>query len=169
VDDDVVMIRIGVANVLGHGALFLRGLSVFFAEVPIKGEFMAEPGDQFAEIEFAFHAERAVIERRSDQTNLTIMAKTVIVHFGFLEFEMEVEAESLRVIENDLPLIELRTVIMKLVGFGAEGPDVVTISADVIGEKREGVAAFAREIIERTDQTLAFAVLPCGIIDLPIL
>ncbi|MEO8425849.1 MAG: hypothetical protein ABI651_01930 [Verrucomicrobiota bacterium] len=50
-----------------------------------------------------------------------------------------------------------------------ERPHVVAVDTRVVGKERQGVHAFAREIVQRADERLAFAVLPGGIICLPIL
>ena len=82
---------------------------------------------------------------------------------------MKVEAERGGVVEDDAPLVELRAVVVEFVFALREGPDVVTITARVVGEEGEGIDAFAREVVQRPDESFAFAVFPSGIARLPVL
>ena len=61
-------------------------------------------------------------------------------------------------VENDRPLIKLAAVVMQFVIAMNEGPNIVAISAGVVGQKRERIAALPGQIVDRADQTFAFAV-----------
>ena len=61
----------------------------------------------------------------------------VVVDLVLLQLEMKVDAVLLRMIEDDLPLVELlEHVIVKLVVTGGKGPHVIAIAAGVVGKER---------------------------------
>ena len=92
----------------------------------------------------------------------------IVVDLRFLQFEVEIEPALLGVIENHSPLVELGTVVVEFVGRFDERPDVVAVAADIVSQKREGVAPFARQVIESADQSFAAAILPGGIARTPV-
>ncbi len=168
VEDDEVVVGIGGAEVGGHVADFVGGLGVFFADVPVEGEGVAEAGDHFAAVEFAFGAEGTTVEGGGDGAGFTLLAGSVVVHFVFLEFEVEVEAAGGGVVEDDAPLVELGAVVVEFVIAFDERPDVVAIAAGVVGEEGEGVDAFGGEVVEGADDAAAFAVTPLRIALAPV-
>src|SRR5690606_7481773 len=97
-----------------------------------------------------------------------VMAAAVVIDLLLLTLEVEVEPGRLRVIENDLPLIELRAVVMELRVARDEWPDVVAIAPRVVGQEGERVEALRREVVERADEALSLAALPCGVAGPPI-
>ena len=64
VDDDQMMVGIGVVDVLGHGPLLFGRLRVLLAQVPVQRELVAEAGDQLAAIQLPFDAQVAAVQRR---------------------------------------------------------------------------------------------------------
>lgn len=62
VNDDVMVVRVHTANVVGHGELLLGALRVFFSDVPIEGEVVSEASDEFATVELALDAEFTTIK-----------------------------------------------------------------------------------------------------------
>src|SRR5687767_3835450 len=135
VQDGEMIVRIVIANEASHGAMFGGGLGVFLAEIPIEREEIAEARDHFAEIKFSFAAESPAIESGGDGLSFAFGTEAGIVHFGFLELEMEIESALLGVIENDLPLVELGDVVVQFLFARDEGPDVVAITTGVVGEE----------------------------------
>ena len=72
-------------------------------------------------------------------------------------------------IEDDLPLVELRHVIVKLVVAGGKRPDVVAVAAGVVRKERNCVHAFGGEIVDGADQPLAFVAFPRRVAGPPVL
>ena len=87
-DDDQVVVGIGVVDELGHVALFGGGLGVLLAEVPVEGEVMAEACDHFAQVEPAFGAAGAAVEGFGHAAGFALGSNAVVVVFVFLEFKM---------------------------------------------------------------------------------
>src|SRR5687767_7407714 len=122
VQHDEVAVWIGVPDVPRHRTMLLRRLRVLLAEIPVERELVAEAGDQLAQVEPALDAELAAIERRRHRTRA--VAEDVVVVLRLLEFEVEVEADSLRVIEHDAPLVQLRHVEVQRIVALDVWPDV---------------------------------------------
>jgi hypothetical protein len=57
---------------------------------------------------------------------------------------------------------------VELFSWRGERPDVRAVAIDIVGEEREGVHAFFRQIVECADEALALAAFPCGIAGGPI-
>jgi|GEM_PF-5228826 len=161
-------VRVGGAEESGHVADFGGGLGVFFADVPIECQRMTEAGDHFPAVEFAFGAELSGIEGGGDGAGLALVSGAVVVHFVFLQFEMQVETVCRGMIEDDAPLVEFRAIVVELRVAFDEGPDVVAIAAGVVGEEGKRVHAFACEVVERADESFAFATAPLWVAFSPV-
>jgi hypothetical protein len=105
VQDDVVLVGIDGADVIDHVLDLLSRLGVFLADVPVEREGVAEAGDDFAAVEHALGTEFSTVEGCGDIALLIALAVAVVVDFGFLEFEVEIEALGGGVVENNAPLI----------------------------------------------------------------
>jgi hypothetical protein len=105
----------------------------------------------------------------SASSRLGRIAADVVVDFVFLQLEMKIQAPLLRVIEDDLPLVELRHVVVKLVVPFDERPHVVAVPTCVVRKKRNRVHAFRRQVIDCADERLSLCVLPRGIAGGPVL
>ena len=71
-------------------------------------------------------------------------------------------------IEDHLPLVELRDVVMKLVVAGDERPHVVAVAAGVVRKKGHRVHTLRREVVDRADQPFAFVAFPGRVARLPV-
>ena len=72
--------------------------------------------------------------------------------------------------KNDVPLVQLAAIEVKLVVRIGPGPDVLAVaSIDVVGEKVDAVHALGGQVVQRPDDALAFTVLPGRITRLPVL
>jgi len=85
------------------------------ADVPVQSEGVAEAGDQLTAIQLALDAEFAAIKGLADVPLRSTHAAAIVVGFILLEFEMQVEPEFGRVVEDDAPLVELRAIVMEFV------------------------------------------------------
>src|SRR4051794_34229859 len=81
---------------------------------------------------------------------------------------MEIQTLALRVIEDYLPLVELRAIVVELIVPIGKRPDVVSISARIVSQERDGVRALRGKIVDRADETFALAIFPRGIPGFPI-
>ena len=63
VDDDVVLVRVGVVDELHHVADLLRALRVLLADVPVQRQRVTKARDEFAAVELALRPELAAVER----------------------------------------------------------------------------------------------------------
>lgn len=136
VDDEVVIVGVDGTKVVRHVHLLFGGLGVFFTDVPVEREVVAETGDDLAAVKFPFGAEFSSVERSRDVAIIGLfMAAAVVVDFGLLKFKVEEEAFGLTVGEDDIPLVELGAIVMEFVIPGNERPDVITISSGIVGEE----------------------------------
>ena len=110
-------------------------LRVFFTEVPVQCEFVAESSDEFPAVETAFDAQVAAVQCCRNFAALGFVPATIVVILLLLQFEVQVESTGLSVVENNLPLIELRAVVVQLVITSYKRPNVVAIAARVVGQK----------------------------------
>ena len=160
VDHDEVPVRVELAERRRHRALLVGGLRVLLAEVPVEGELVAEAGHELPVVEEPLDAHRPAVERLGHRSRRALVAEPLVVDLGLLRLEVQVEAERLRVVEDDLPLVELRAVVVELQVALDERPDVVAVAPGVVGQEGEGVHPPARQVVERPDQALALAALP---------
>ncbi len=198
-----------------------RRLRVLLAEIPVECELIAEPRDQFTNVQTPLAAGVPAVERHRHGTRhwrhqpatarstaalcrrrslrrrcrrawwrrrgcrwcagrvprrwsaaagrctacgcgapaptATAAAKRAVVVLRLLEFEVQVDPARLRVIEHDLPLIELRDVVVELVVAIDEGPHVVAVPSRVVRQEGHRVHALRREVVDGADQALC----PC--------
>ena len=57
----------------------------------------------------------AAVQRGLNLGRFAVLPLAMIVHLVFLQLEMQVQAEALGVVEDNLPLVQLRDVVMQLV------------------------------------------------------
>ena len=137
-----MVVGIELADRRRHRALLLRRLGVLLAQVPVEGQQVAEAGHELAAVEPPLDAER---RRRPGASGIgppaSPVAEAVVVVLGLLHLEVEEEAQRLGVVQDDLPLVELRAVVVELVVAGDEGPHVVAVAPGVVGEEGDGVRA----------------------------
>ena len=150
VDHDVVSIWVVRPEVVGPGRLLLRGGVVdFFAEIPVQGQVVAEACDQLAVVEFSLDAQIAFVQQQ--------------LVLGFQRFEVQVHAELVGVLEDDLPLVEPRDIHSQTLVVGRVRKNVVIVAFDIERQEREDVHALGGKVVDRTDHAFALAVLPGGI------
>ena len=172
---------VNVSQIDRHRQLLLARLRVLFADIPIQRQLVPESGNELADVELAFRSEVSTVQRFSHRSCFRRSATArglaaairisahVVVDLVFLQLEVQVDALLLRVIKNDLPLVELGNVVVEFVVAVHERPDVVAIASGVIGQKRQGIHPFGSQIVDRPDEPSALAVLPGRIARLPIL
>ncbi len=160
VDHDRVVVGVELAQGRGHRPLLLGGLRVLLAEVPVEGEEVGEAGDQLAVVEPPLHAHRSAVEGLGHAARRPLVRQALVVVLRLLGLEVQEEAERLRVLEDDAPLVELRAVVVERRAAIDERPDVVPVAPGVVGEERHGVHPAAGEVAERPDQALAHSALP---------
>src|SRR5262249_12006896 len=114
---------------------------VFLSQVPVQRQAVCETRHQLAEIEFAFDAKVSSIQGHGNMGARGVPAEPVIVVLGLLQLEMQVQTLPLRVIKDDLPLIELRAVIVELIVPLGKWPDVVSVAARVVSKERDRVGS----------------------------
>ena len=90
----------------------------------------------------------------------TTAARRAVVVLLLLELEVQVDALRLRVIEHDLPLIQLGHVVVELVVAIDERPDVVAVSPRRLRHERHRVHAFRRQVVDGADQRFALGLGP---------
>jgi len=78
----------------------------------------------------------------------------LVIVFLFLQLEMEIDSLGLCVVENDLPLIQLRTVETTLVFGSYMRPDVVAVAARIVSQEGHRVDALRGEVVYRADEAL---------------
>src|SRR5581483_10742587 len=102
--DDVMAVRVEAADVICHLALLFRSLCIFFAEIPVQRELIAESRDHLSQVKLPLGPEVAAIERFRNRlgTRRLSASAIVVVVFRLLQFEVEIQALSLRVVEDDL-------------------------------------------------------------------
>jgi hypothetical protein len=155
VDDDGVVVRVVVVEVLRPRLLLRQRRPVdLLAEVPVQREVVTEAGDQFAVVQPALVAGIAAIEQQ--------------LVLGFLGLEVEVHAHPVAVLEDDLPLVELRDIHPQALAGGGVGVDVLVVAVDVHGQEREAVQPFGGEVVDGADQALALAALPQRVPGVPV-
>ena len=137
-----MIVGIGGAEIPRHGELFLGGLRVFFAEIPVERQFVGEPRDQFPAIEFALRTQQPSIEGFGNDRGFPFVAVAIVVDLVFLKFKMEVQPETGRVVEYDLPLVEFGTVVVQLRVSVHKRPYVVAVASRVVGQARERIEPF---------------------------
>lgn len=89
--------------------------------------------------------------------------------FRFEGFEVEIHAKLGAVLEENFPLVEAGTVEAGALIVCEVWENVAVVSFDIQREEREDVEALPGEVVDGSDDSFAFAVLPRGISFLPVL
>ncbi len=124
---------------------------------------------QFANVELALRPQCASVERgRNIFDGHFLVTMTIVVHLRFLHLEMKMQPLRSRMRKHDVPLIQLRAIVVHLLVSIDERPDVVSVASRIVGEEREGIHSLIGKVVQRTDQRLPFAIVPRGITLFPI-
>ena len=123
--------------------------AVFFAQVPGQRQMVPEASDKFVVVELAQGAGIALIEQE--------------LVFGFLGYHMQHNAFGLHMVEYPFPLFQFAYIKAGKVGRGSIHPHIMAIALNVKGKKVDRIHSFRGQVVNGTNNILAFLSLPGGI------
>ena len=103
---------------------------------------MTKPSDQLATVELSLHTKIAAVEGFGD-IPAVLSAFVVIIILCLLHLEVQVHAPLAAVLKDNTPLIQFAAIVMQFVITVDEWPNIVSISACVLGQKGKVIAALA--------------------------
>ena len=130
-DHDVVIVAVQVGDVVDHCLLLVGGLRVLLAKIPVQGKVVAKPRHQLPAVELSLDTQVTTVEAFGNVAGLLTL--DVVIVLGFLHLEVQVHSTRRAVIEHDAPLVQLATVVVKFVIAIDKRPNIVPVSARVVG------------------------------------
>ena len=152
----VVFVKISRHSPLLGGVLALdfAPTADFFTQIPIQRQMMAESRDQFTVIQFPLYA------------GISAVQETLIL--CFLRLEMQVHAQLVGVLEDDLPLIQPRDVHPQSFIVCGVRENILIVADDIQSQERENVHSLRGQVVDGPDDAFALAPLPGRIAGLPV-
>ena len=162
VDDDEVVIGVDSLHPFRHVLALCVRVGVLLAEVPLDAVAVAEARGHLAHVDHALDAERGARDAGAAVEHLVVL--------GLLKQEIDVDAFGVHVVEQDLPLRQLRDVVgrdlvVREIAAGIDavaGPrsDILAVAVDGVRQDVDRVLALFGQIVDRAEDRLALAAVP---------